>query len=146
MCKLGCVLTGQEFQHGRRHGNGCRDVRQLDDEGGEEFNHDVRHLHGAHCQGNHTLLSTAVYQPCLQTLNQLPLRDEGMAREKRTTMMLFMSRYRDEALKKGTSRFYLPEDYGHLPKCFIFYLGLHSQNPLTELSCTQTWGHGIYQP
>lgn len=69
-----CVLTGQELQHGRCHGNGRRDVRELDDEGGEEFDHDVGHLHGAHGQSDHALLSTAINQALLQTLNQLPLK------------------------------------------------------------------------
>lgn len=68
------ALTGQELQHGRRHGHGGRDVCELDDEGGQEFDHDVRHLHGAHGQSHHTLLSAAVNQAFLQTLNQLPLR------------------------------------------------------------------------
>ena len=47
---------------------------ELDDESWEELDHDVGHLHGAHRQGNHALLGTAVDEACLQALDQLPLQ------------------------------------------------------------------------
>lgn len=46
---------------------------ELDDERGEELDHDIRHLHRAHCKGHHTLLGTAVNEAGLQALNQLSL-------------------------------------------------------------------------
>lgn len=69
-------LTGEELQHRRGHGDGGRDVRELDDEGRQELDHDVGHLHGAHGEGHHTLLGTAVDESSLQALDQLPLRQE----------------------------------------------------------------------
>lgn len=67
-------LTGQELQHGRGHGDGGRDVCELDDEGGQQLDHDVGHLHRAHGEGDHALLGTAVDEARLQALHQLPLQ------------------------------------------------------------------------
>lgn len=72
--KKSLLLTGEELQHGGRHGDGCRDVGELDNQGREELDHDVRHLHRAHGQGHHTLLGTAVNETGLKALNQLPLQ------------------------------------------------------------------------
>lgn len=47
---------------------------EFDDEGGEKLDHDVGHLHCAHCEGHHTLLGTAVNEAGLQALNQLSLQ------------------------------------------------------------------------
>ena len=47
---------------------------ELDDESGEELDHDVRHFHRAHCKGHHTLLGTAVNEASLKALNQFPLQ------------------------------------------------------------------------
>lgn len=66
-------LTGEELEHRGCHGNGGGDVGELDDEGGEELDHDVGHLHRAHCEGHHALLGTAVNEAGLQALNQLSL-------------------------------------------------------------------------
>lgn len=63
------LLTGEELKHGRCHGNSCRDVGELDDEGREELDHDIRHLHCAHCKGHHTLLGTAVNETGLEALD-----------------------------------------------------------------------------
>lgn len=74
-------LTGEELQHGRGHGDGGRDVRELDDEGGQQLDHDVGHLHRAHGEGHHALLGTAVDETRLQALHQLPLHSR--ARQKK---------------------------------------------------------------
>lgn len=47
---------------------------ELDNERGEELDHDLGHLHRAHGEGHHTLLGTAVNEAGLQALNQLSLR------------------------------------------------------------------------
>lgn len=47
---------------------------KLDNESGKELDHDVRHLHCAHCEGHHTLLGTAVNEAGLEALNQLSLQ------------------------------------------------------------------------
>lgn len=49
---------------------------ELDNERGEELDHDVRHLHRAHGEGHHTLFGTAVNEAGLQALNQLSLQRE----------------------------------------------------------------------
>lgn len=67
-------LTGEELQHGRGHSDGGRDVCELDNEGGQELDHDVGHLHRAHGEGHHTLLGTAVDEARFQALHQLPLQ------------------------------------------------------------------------
>jgi len=71
-------LTGEELHHRGRHGDRCRDVGELDDECWEELDHDVGHLHGAHGQGDHTLLGTAVGEARIEALDQLSL--QGRAR------------------------------------------------------------------
>lgn len=67
------MLTGEELEHRRCHGNGCRDVGELDDKSGEELDHDVRHLHRAHGKSHHTLLGTAVNEASLEALNKFSL-------------------------------------------------------------------------
>lgn len=47
---------------------------ELDNQGWEELDHDIRHLHRAHCKGDHTLLGTAVNETGLKAVNQLPLQ------------------------------------------------------------------------
>lgn len=46
---------------------------ELDDEGGKQLDHDVRHLHRAHGESHHTLFGTAVDEAGLKALHQLPL-------------------------------------------------------------------------
>lgn len=72
-------LTGEELQHRGRHGDRRRDVGELDDERREELDHDVGHLHGAHGQGDHTLLGTAVDEARIEALHQLSLQGRAHA-------------------------------------------------------------------
>lgn len=67
------VLTGEKLEHRRCHGNSSRDVSELDDKSRKKLDHDIRHLHRAHCKGHHTLLGTAVNEPSLEALNQFSL-------------------------------------------------------------------------
>lgn len=49
---------------------------KLDDERREELDHDVRHLHRAHCKSHHTLFGTPINEASLEALHQFSLQDE----------------------------------------------------------------------
>lgn len=62
-------LTGEKLEHRRCHGNGGRDVGEFDDKSREKLDHDVWHLHCAHCKGHHTLFGAAINEASLETLH-----------------------------------------------------------------------------
>lgn len=67
-------LTGQKLQHRWCHGNSGRDVSEFNNKSRQELDHDVRHLHRAHCKCHNTLFGTAVNEASLKALNQLSLQ------------------------------------------------------------------------
>lgn len=87
------VLTREELKHRRCHGNSCRDVGELDDKGGEQLDHDVRHLHRAHCKSHHTLLGTAVNEAGLEALNKFSLYRGKEINERHCSMEITASMY-----------------------------------------------------